>query len=119
MTEIKLMPGEPTGEMVDAFENATGEYLTTAAWKAMREAAPTFNLSDLWRPIESAPKDGRMFLVLLPRMMNLVVRARYNTVHKYFITDCENEGRVSDPIFFFKGDMWMEIPEPPKEVSDD
>ena len=67
-----------------------------------------------WQPIETAPKDGSMFLVCLPRMMNLIVRASYRTVHGYFVTDCENDGAVSNPTFFHAGDFWMPMPEPPK-----
>lgn len=73
---------------------------------------------DGWLPIESAPKDGAVILVLLPRMMNLIVRARYNSVHGYWVTDCDNEGRISSPTFFHPGDMWHPMPAIPSAPSE-
>ena len=71
-----------------------------------------------WLGIESAPKDGRMILVCLPSQMNLVVRARYNTIHGFWNTDCENEDAISRPTFFHEGDLWHEIPNPPNRAID-
>lgn len=67
-----------------------------------------------WRPIETAPKDGSMFLVCLPRMMNLIVRCRYSTVHGYFKTDDRTDGGINSPSFFHDGDYWMPLPDPPE-----
>lgn len=68
-------------------------------------------VADGWSPIETAPKDpNTVILVLLPSMMNLIVRARYNSVHGYWITDCDNDGRISKPTFFHPGDMWHPMP---------
>lgn len=70
-----------------------------------------------WQPIETAPKDGQMILVCLPRIMNLIVRATYSTVHGYWKTDCETDGGITNPTFFHKGDYWMPLPDPPKTDS--
>lgn len=67
-----------------------------------------------WKPIETAPKDGKTILVCLPRMMNLIVRASYSNVHKYWRTDLESDGGISRPTFFHTGDHWMPLPAPPK-----
>jgi len=67
-----------------------------------------------WQPIETAPKDGTVILVCLPRMMNLIVRACYSTVHGYWRTDCETDGGITNPTFFHDGDYWMLLPEPPE-----
>ena len=66
-----------------------------------------------WQSIETAPKDGSMLLVCLPRMMNLIVRARYDRVHKYWLTDYEGEGGIKQPHFFHPGDLWQPMPLPP------
>ena len=70
-----------------------------------------------WKPIDTAPKDGRMFLVCFPRMMSLVVRAWYNKVHGYFTTDFETDGGITNPTFFHEGDLWVDIP--PLQKKDD
>ena len=71
-----------------------------------------------WKPIETAPKDV-MVLVCLPRQMNLVVRAWYNSIHNFWQTDYEGEGGITRPIYFHEGDLWHPIPPlytaPPKE----
>ena len=63
-----------------------------------------------WKPIETAPKDGAMLLVCLPRQMNIVVRAWYNKLHNFWQTDYEGEGGITRPIYFHKGDLWHPIP---------
>ena len=68
-----------------------------------------------WKPIETAPKDGTMILVCLPRMMNLIVRASYSTVYKYWKTDHDTDGGITNPTFFHEGDFWMPLPDPPKK----
>ena len=67
----------------------------------------------VWQPIETAPKDGTMILVCLPRQMNLVVRAWYNKVHKHWATDHETDGGITRPTWFHKGDLWHPIPTRP------
>lgn len=68
-----------------------------------------------WQPIESAPRDGRMFLVMFPRMMNLVVRSRYNTLYKHFTHELDNDQAVTKPAYYHEGDLWCDIPPPPKD----
>lgn len=63
-----------------------------------------------WKPIITAPKDGKPFLVCFPRMGNLIVRAKYNAVHEYFISDRETEGGITKPEFYHEGDLWCRYP---------
>ncbi len=75
-----------------------------------------------WQPIETAPKDGEYFLVCLPRMMNLIMRARFDTVHKQWLSERDNDGAISRVEFFHAGDFWMPMPKPPaapKKEGDD
>lgn len=92
-------------------------------------AASAARISELeaqltWRDISTAPKSGRMFLVRYPRMMNLVVRCRYNRVHGYYEDEFERDG-LTRPVFFHKSekygdDVWMDIPPylPPEPKSE-
>jgi hypothetical protein len=63
-----------------------------------------------WEPIETAPKDGSMILICLPRQMNIVVRAWYNKIHNFWLTDYEGEGGITRPTYFHEGDLWHPIP---------
>ena len=76
-------------------------------------------LRNPWQPIETAPKDGRMILVCMPRMMNLIVRSRWNRVHNHWINDDGQEG-LTNPAYYHAGDFWCELPQPPqtKEAKD-
>lgn len=69
-----------------------------------------------WQPIETAPRDGDAFLVCLPGQQNLILRARFCKVHKYFTTDRMSEG-ITQPSFFHDGDMWMPLPTPPANCT--
>lgn len=66
-----------------------------------------------WQPVETAPKDGSMLLICLPRQMNLVVRAWYNKIHNFWQTDYEGEGGITRPYYFHEGDLWHPIPSLP------
>jgi hypothetical protein len=63
-----------------------------------------------WQPIETAPKDGRMILVCLPRQMDLVVRAWYRDYKGFWLTDENTDGGITRPAFFHEGDLWHPIP---------
>ena len=63
-----------------------------------------------WKQIETAPKDGQMILICLPRQMNIVVRAWYNRIHNFWQTDYEGEGGITRPMWFHEGDLWHPIP---------
>lgn len=71
-----------------------------------------------WMPIETAPKDGTVFLICLPRMMNLIVRSRYDRLHGYFISDYDNEERLARPHFYHEGDLWHPMPPLPAPPAD-
>lgn len=66
-----------------------------------------------WQPIDTAPKDETMFLVCLPRLNNLIIRARYIRLLDYFITDLDNDGAT----LFHVGDVWMPLPDPPHDLT--
>jgi len=68
-----------------------------------------------WQDISTAPKDGTMILVCLPRMMNLIVRSRFNTIHKYWVNDYEGEGGLTQVSFYHEGDLWQPLPTLPKQ----
>lgn len=90
--------------------------LTEMERDADREAEAA-RLASGWMPIETAPKDGEMILVLLPRIMNLIVRASYCGVHGYWKTDHEANGGITNPTFFHEGDMWHPMPPLPGEIA--
>ena len=67
-----------------------------------------------WLDIETAPKDSGTFLICLPRMMNLIIRASYNTVHGHWLSDRETGDGITNLEYFHPGDLWMPLPAPPK-----
>lgn len=62
-----------------------------------------------WRNIESAPRDGKMFLLCLPNCMDLIIRCRYNTVLKHFTTPSDGYIRLHE------GQYWIPMPDPPTQ----
>lgn len=65
---------------------------------------------DTWMAHDTAPRDGRMFLIRYPRMMDLVCRISFDTTHGYFKDDCETDGGITRPVWLHEGDMWADIP---------
>jgi len=87
-----------------------------------------------WQGVCFAPKSGEVFLLCLPRMMNLIVRCRYNTIHGGFQMDMEDDrsdpgGGIVRPYFPFHGgdiggkdfpsDMFMLMPLVPSTWPND
>jgi len=72
------------------------------------------DLAPQWQDIATAPKDGQMILVCLPRIGMLIVRASWNRVHGYWVNDYEGEGGISRPTFYHAGDLWQPMPAPPE-----
>ena len=66
-----------------------------------------------WQPIKTAPKDGVMILVCLPRMMKLIIRARFDRVHGYWISDYEGEGGIKRHYSLHPSDLWQPMPDLP------
>ena len=71
-----------------------------------------------WRPIEDAPRDGETVLVCLPRMMNLIIRARYCTIHKHWLSERESPDGICKYEFFHGGDLWMPLPDGPEKEGE-
>jgi hypothetical protein len=96
-------------------ENNTtgGSYDDYDTVKASLSRAQHREIEGGWQPIEIAPKDGGYFLVCLPRLMNLIVRARFDTVHKQWLSERDNDGAIYRVEFFHAGDLWMPMPKPP------
>jgi len=70
-----------------------------------------------WKSFETAPKDGQMILICLPRQMNLITRAWYNKIHGHWLHDYETDGSISRPLFFTKDDLWHPMPDLPKHLA--
>lgn len=82
------------------------EALKEIAFNAWQAAQPQ------WQPIETAPKNGEMILVCLPRQMNLILRARWSEIYNMWLADKEFENCLDRGIFFHHGDLWTSIPQP-------
>ena len=93
----------------------SGEIVMNHSYHA--RAYQSLSAGQEWQPIETARKDGQMILVCLPRMMNLIIRARYDKIHNHWLTDYEGEGGVSRPMFFHPGDLWQDMPASPATKS--
>lgn len=82
-------------------------------------AALTYAIEHLkrfqWRDIKDAPRDGETVLVCLPRMMNLIIRARYNTIHKHWLSERESPEGITRYEYFHDGDLWMPLPDGPEK----
>lgn len=64
-----------------------------------------------WLPIESAPKDGKEFLVTFPWQGNVTIIANWNTVHKHWQTKGKPTGLA--------GGFWQPLPAPPVHTKGD
>lgn len=74
-TDMKLVPVEPTAEMIDAAcEHLVPAHDALACWRAMLAASPVAPapVAAGWQAIESAPKDGSCVLVYVPSSQSVV-----------------------------------------------
>ena len=96
-------------ELRSAIENGDSKHAFKAA-VLLLEILPELR-GMVWQPIETAPKDGGLFLVRLPRIGDLVVRCRFETVHKQWLSDMgTDDGGITKMEYFHAGDLWMPIP---------
>ena len=113
----KIVPVEPTGEMVDAGIRSLG---TADKFRAMLAAAPTPPVSeDRWLPIETAPKD---------EFVLLAGPSGYTTIETVFATGrmCSDYhvGRWIDHAnddltdWGFEPTHWMPLPKAPTTQED-
>ena len=84
-------------------------------WGEIKDYLTKYILETLpqWQPIETAPEDGEVFLLCLPKQMNLIIRCRYNRVHKYFVTD-QNAIWLTNYHVMHEGELWQPMPQPPE-----
>ncbi len=58
----------------------------------------------IWLPTSTAPKDGREFLVRMPRCGNVVSLVSWTRIHNHWL--CKGES-----IWLHDGDLWTDIPD--------
>lgn len=117
MAEILASPqGVVPKEAEQFYDEKMGIFLTNKVLAVLSKASPV--LGD-WKPIATAPTSNQTILVCLPRINNLIIRAAYSTVHRYWRTDLETEGGINRPTFFHEGDLWMHMPNPPSHTTQD
>ena len=79
-------------------------YLTP--WILIREIARLREKLVEWQPIETAPKDGKEFLVCNTRQGNVKQLVSWNKVHGFW----QSKGKAD---VSFQWTHWMPLPEPP------
>jgi cell wall assembly regulator SMI1 len=84
------------------------------ALRALKSSSPnvTFYVSDLWLPIESAPKDGSDIIVLIPEAGSQAVDiARWESFRG---DGAWHAARCADGLEVGPVTHWMPLPVPPK-----
>lgn len=88
-----------------------------------KEAIKAWNTrADDWRPIETAPKDGRALLAWNGNPLNYVWMVCWAEEGGWFIPSCGRDGQTHGGYFNspqFSPTHWKPLPEPPQEKTDD
>jgi hypothetical protein len=108
----KAEDGNDYLDIIENYEMLLYKILTQALEIAKGESVVVQN----WQPIETAHQNHEMVLVCLPRMMNLVVRSWYDTIHKCWKSDRDTGGGITQVEFYHAGDLWMPIVKPVKAM---
>lgn len=101
-----------TEEAADMVLRAAGSSLANYTMPSVREAifaavrAVQKDAAAQWLPLSTSPKDGREFLVLMPRCGNVISLVRWAKLHKHWL--CKGES-----IWLHDGDLWADLPEMP------
>lgn len=134
MSELKPCPfcgGEGDVEQVKSLIN-TASYQAACSnedccayqflmhnYPTKRQAIKAWNTrADDWRPIETAPKDGRALLAWNGNPLNYVWMVCWAEEGGWFIPSCGRDGQTHGGYFSspqFSPTHWKPLPEPPQE----